>query len=208
MATPVGVLHREDQRAIREVLCASGVVVERDRTPAGALGRRAGQDRLSDASLVAGVRSIAGARSHHPIAAPNPTSTISAATTPAGTSQRRHGPAGTAGWPRSDRTKPSTSWCQVSSCRTTAWRWTSPWRSLGSSVAAGSSAPPIRTGITGCCGAVPWTTPGGHSRRLQTGARCPAGWPQPASQGRSPPGRHHSRLVAKPHRVTAHEPGQ
>src|SRR5215204_6238115 len=45
---------------------------------------------------------------HHPAATPNPTSTISAAATPAGISQRRRGRAGTAVWPRSDRSRPST----------------------------------------------------------------------------------------------------
>src|SRR6266540_5817517 len=53
---------------------------------------------------------------HHHAVAPDATSAT--ATAPA-TSQRRLRLVRTAGSPRSDRTRPSTSWCHVSSCSTT-----------------------------------------------------------------------------------------
>src|SRR6266498_5237811 len=87
---------------------------------------------------------LAGPHNHH---APAPSPITATATAPV-SSQRRRRLVGTAGSPRSDRSKPSTSWCQVSSCNTAACRCASPCSASGRSAADGKAAPPTRTGTT------------------------------------------------------------
>src|SRR5438105_4546242 len=71
--------------------------------------------------------------------ASTPTSASTSATAPTTHRWLRRGGPGTS--PRNDANKLSTSWCQASSCSTTAWRWTRGRSSSGRSAVAGRGAP-------------------------------------------------------------------